>query len=235
MPSRDSYGLALRGRVGTLSPPSSILFTYYYYAVTANPNEPVPHATSSLCNHCLHQRCPEMLGGAGGVKLFLFNGDISAKTRRPIRSPGLPVWLLAPSPQNRQEEGGGKKIIMRRARNPPRTYNKRRREGRKGRGAGSPRRRGDAARRPARGRAAGGGRSRRRPCPGDSPAVTRGPPQQAALSRVPRFPPLGRARPGSGGGGGEGTERSATGPLTQKMTLKPKMKYLMQQLTSGPL
>lgn len=24
-------------------------------------------------------------------------------------------------------------------------------------------------------------------------------------------------------------------PLTQKMTLKPKMKYLMQQLTSGPL
>lgn len=65
MPSRDSYGLALRGRVGTLSPPSSILFSYYYYAVTANPNEPVPHATSSLCNHCLHQRCPEMLGGGG--------------------------------------------------------------------------------------------------------------------------------------------------------------------------
>lgn len=47
----------------------------------------------------------------------------------------------------------------------------------------------------------------------------------------------GPAVPSPGTAPAEEEEKEDTKPasLTQKMTLKPKMKYLMQQLTSGPL
>lgn len=66
-------------------------------------------------------------------------------------------------------------------------------------------------------------------------------PRGSAFTRSLRFSFLAVPSPGSAEReeeekvAEEDTKRRSTGPLTQKMTLKPKMKYLMQQLTSGPL
>lgn len=93
----------------------------------------------------------------------------------------------------------------------------------------------NAAPQVARGRADPGGRVGGGGSPGLAPAPH---PERSAASRRAgchtALPSLGAAAAGEEEEE-EAEEDTKPAPLTQKMTLKPKMKYLMQQLTSGPL
>lgn len=86
---------------------------------------------------------------------------------------------------------------------------------------------------PAKGWPGRSARRRRHPWPRSPRKCPRG------LTGLSHVPGPACAQPGAPAAGEEEEEEAEedTKPasLTQKMTLKPKMKYLMQQLTSGPL
>lgn len=154
------------------------------------------------------------------------------KTCRSIRSPGLGAWLLPSSPITKQrkkgKDGQGERrheihfvLTTKAIRGAGREENRHPREVEECSTTTWP------------GKGCPGGRVR------GALASHRSPPKSPAASRraVTR-PDRSGPSPGAAAAGEEeeeAEEDTKPAPLTQKMTLKPKMKYLMQQLTSGPL